>query len=195
MKILNASDIEVVSFSKDEHADMLIPFSCGQQEEHQSIAQYFFDCQKHPDAKLYVVKNTSDGDIIGLFALSCSSIIKMIDDASRNNTLPAIELKAFALSEKYQHKTVSPDITIGDLVLGFIKAKVKWIVTNICGARYLILYSVASAERFYTRNGFAAFDQYIYSSPGSFSEGCTGMFMNIEDVFNTCHIVRYKRDQ
>ena len=182
------SDIETVRFNWDEHADMLPNFSCGEEEEHKALDQYFNDFTKCPDAKLYIVRHKKSNEIIGLFALSCSSVTKteyQFKYPPSPDVVPAIELKAFALSEEYQHQTIDgldERITIGDIVIGLVKSQVKWIVNNVCGARYIILYSVYSAISFYKRNGFSSFNEYVSSKPSNFSSDCYGMFMSIEEM-------------
>lgn len=181
-------DIETVRFNWDEHADMLPNFSCGEEDEHKALGQYFNGCTKCSDSKLYIVRHKTSNEVIGLFALSCSSVTRTEPAtaySSSPDVVPAIELKAFALSEDYQHKTLDgfeDRITIGDIVIGLVKSQVKWIVDNVCGARYIILYSVDSAINFYSRNGFVSFNEYVFSTPSNYSDGCTGMFMSIDKI-------------
>ena len=71
--------------------------------------------------------------------------------------IPSVELKMFAVSEKYQdsfYKYEGEVKPISAWILELIIGKVYHMKTNMLGIKALFLHSVPEAESFYKRNGF-----------------------------------------
>ncbi len=67
-------------------------------------------------------------------------------------------------------------IVTNTFILVILK-KCRTISETIIGARYIILYSVADAVRFYKRNMFEPYTKFMTQDKIRFLDGCTPMFM------------------
>lgn len=156
-----------------------VSFSCGQSE----IDRYFReDLLTDDDAVSYCFwADSNKQDLVGIASLSCSGII--IKSHDHFNITPAIEVKIFAVDEKYQHQPF-PDDDSGernwsDYCLDYLIAEIYDITKKVCGARHIVLYSVPGAESFYRRNNFENFVGYMEMPSNSYIDGCIPMFLNL----------------
>jgi hypothetical protein len=71
------------------------------------------------------------------------------------------------------------DMYFSDYLLCDIIKKIVDFTENICGANSIILYSVPYAIKFYERNGFEPFKEYMVSSDDSYLNECEPMWLQL----------------
>ncbi len=156
-----------------------VSFNCGQD---------MIDCYYREklltdnDAVSYCFwKDDQKQELVGIASLSCSGII--IQSRNHFNITPAIEVKIFAIDEKYQHQPFPEDDDglshWSDYCLYYLIEKITEIAENICGAGHIVLYSVPEAGSFYRRHGFKDFVGNMEKPSNLFVEGCIPMFLNL----------------
>ena len=156
-----------------------ISFSCGQH-----YIDNYFKSKMLCDTKSVPYCFWADDnrkELVGIAALSCSGII--IKSANSFHITPAIEVKIFAVDEKYQHK-VFPDADEdgghwSDYCLNYLLYEINIITENVCGAEHVVLYSVPEAVSFYKRNSFESFTDLMQMPSNYFVDGCVPMFLNL----------------
>lgn len=156
-----------------------ISFSCGQ-----PFIDNYYKNEMFCDTKSVPYCFWADDDkkeLVGIAALSCSGII--IKSADRFHITPAIEVKIFAVDERYQHKVFSDADEDGghwsDYCLSYLLCEIHSIAENVCGAEHVVLYSVPEAVSFYKRNFFKSFTELMKMPSNLFIDGCTPMFLNL----------------
>lgn len=156
-----------------------VSFNCGQEV----INSYFEEkLLTDNDAVSYCFwADDQKQELVGIASLSCSGII--IQSYNHFNITPAIEVKIFAVDEKYQHQPF-PDDDCGsshwsDYCLYYLIEKITEIAENSCGASHVVLYSVPEAVSFYERNGFHTFVGDMEKPSNVFVDGCIPMFLNL----------------
>lgn len=120
-------------------------------------------------------------ELVGIASLSCSGII--IKSANSFNLTPAIEVKIFAVDEKYQHK-VFPDADEeqkhwSDYCWYYLIEIIYDIVERACGADHVVLYSVPDAVSFYKRNHLKEFVPLMTKPSNHLIDGCVPMFLTL----------------
>ena len=129
-----------------------VSFNCGQD----GIDSYFEEklLTDHDAVSYCFWTDASKQELVGIASLSCSGII--IQSRNHFNITPAIEVKIFAIDEKYQHQAFPDDdggaLNWSDYCLYYLLEKITDIAENICGASHVVLYSVPEAVSFYRRN-------------------------------------------
>jgi hypothetical protein len=153
-------------------------FDCGNNLINNYIRLHF---EEDTSSVSYIFENTEDGTMLGFVSVACSGIHKAAE--KDRVTLPAIEIKYFALATKYQklrfdetdeHYYLSDKIL--SEVINFCVEVKKYI-----GASAIVLYSVPDKVGFYARNGFTPFDEYMVPDTYYKIEGCIPMFMPLGD--------------
>jgi len=160
-----------------KHRDMLCAFSCGNKEELDGVNDFIRNkALGAHDCTSFVLVNTETEDIIAIYSLCCSGIMLGTGPV---NLIPAVELKMFALNEKYQHLPYAKDPSEGNLsdsIFSFIASQVEDFTEKQCGAEHIVLYSLPSAKNFYLRNGCRTFTELMQPNGDMFLEGCIPMF-------------------
>lgn len=126
--------------------------------------------------KLFI--NKKNKDIVAYFSLCSSAIVYKI--MGKLHYEPAIEIKMFAVNEKYQHMKYSEDeeeLTLSDMILSMVIGEIRDIGEKYCGVKSVILYSVPEAYNFYDRNFFEDFNEYMVKDQGCFTNDCKAMYM------------------
>jgi hypothetical protein len=152
-------------------------FNCGNEVINEYLKkEAYMDTQ----ATTFLIVSNSDRQVIAYYSLNCSGFV--VGDEKKFTIYPAVEIKMFAIDERYQHMPYSTDDEDGNLsdmlfsdVIGYIYA----FTDNMCGADKVILYSVPNAESFYIRNGFKRFERFMLQSTSLFLEGCIPMYLNL----------------
>lgn len=165
-KLLTSSDIDLV---KD--------FDCGNQVINDYLKQ---EALKDTKATTFIVVNTETNEVICYYSLNCSGFV--VNNGNNFTIYPAVEVKMFAIDEKYQHLPYSKSFKDGNFsdmlfneVIGFI-----YEFTDLyCGADKVILYAVPNAESFYKRNGFKRFESFMLQSTSLFLNGCIPMYLSL----------------
>lgn len=106
----------------------------------------------------------------------------MVENYKHKYFSPAIELKMFAIDNKYKKMQYSKDddeYLLSDNLLCSVIKEIIGITENICGASNIILYSVPYTIEFYKRNGFEPFREYMISSDDMYLNGCLPMLLKL----------------
>lgn len=167
---------EPILLTKD-YITLVQKFNCGNEVINNYLKNNAYNDSK---ATTFIVLDTKLNEIICYYSLNCSGFV--IDNGNNFTIYPAVEIKMFAIDEKYQHMPYSESIEDGNLsdmlfseVIGFIYS----FTDNFCGADKVILYSVPEAESFYIRNGFKRFESFMLQSTSLFLDGCIPMYLNL----------------
>lgn len=155
-----------------------ISFNCGNEyiDNYYKENKIFLD----NDAVTYCFwTDESKRALVGIASLSCSGII--IKSKTQFYLEPAIEIKIFAVDEKYQHVTFPDEETNenwSDYCLFYLFEIIDDICTH-CGAAHIVLYSVKQAEGFYKRHHFERFKELMERPSNREIDGCIPMFINL----------------
>lgn len=163
-----------------EVPDLLSNFRSG----NDSIDKYF-KCQAKDDAEAvtYCFIDENKNELIALSTLSCNGII--IKANSLIQTVPAVEIKYFAVNEDYHSKPIPIDNELmsgeiynwSDYCFDITIRKIVEFTCNYCGAGRVFLYSVEKAIHFYERKGMKRFTGYMHKDDRNYLDGCTPMFL------------------
>ena len=166
--------MEVVS---EDTASIFSGFVCGNEE----IDQYFREqAQKDVQNVIYLYRNKINGDVIGAAAICCSGI--NVGGKALMQLIPAIKIDYFAIMESY-HGLRFPGTEeeerfhYSDAFLCELVHEIHKIAERFVGARFIVLYSVPEAVRFYKRNLFSEFMDYMGAEQHGYIEGCEPMYM------------------
>lgn len=167
-------ELTVLSPNSDK---LLGDFDCGTEVFNNYIRN---DSYRDNSCVTYIVTDKAAHKTIGFASLACSGICFQVDNYRK--TLPAIEIKYFAIVSEYQklrQNRETEHLYFSDRILCELIKRCYDISTQIIGAEYIVLYSVPSAVWFYRRNKFNEYNQYMNPDNTLFLEGCTPMFMNL----------------
>ena len=169
--------------------NILQAFSCGNEQ-----LDYFIHNELVCNGKV----NTEDGlpfkvidlqtkDIIGVVSLAASGIIFKVNNYI--NVLPAIKIDIFAIDTKYQKmhydkeseqaESASAHYYFSDDVLGTFITHCKNIASEKAVAHYIVLYADKEKRRFYTRNFFNDFSEFMVKEQNMQINANDPMFMKL----------------
>lgn len=138
---------------------------------------------KDTTSKTFLILDTLDNieEIVGLYTLCCSGYI--IESHDKYYIYPAVEIKYFAMNDKYQDILFSneQDDCLSGCILSVIIGYIMNFTENYCGANKIILYSVPNAVNFYKRSGFKPFENYMLKSNERYLEDCTPMYFDLNE--------------
>lgn len=166
--------LEYVSLEECEQLDL---FNCGNETIDEIIKH---ELVSDTMTKSFAVLNRNDNDAVAVYSLSCSGFVIRYDQ--KIFIYPAVEIKYFAVNEKYQDIQYCDDKEQGCLsnaIFDRIIADIYSFTENYCGADKIILYAVPSAYDFYKRIGFEDFKDFMQQSQDRFLDGCIPMFFNM----------------
>ena len=164
-------------FEKVEPEDMekLQAFSCGNDILDQYIRQDIFDegedgrVVKCEDGLHFKVLDVGTNEIVGFVSLATSGIIHK--QGTYTHLLPAIKIDVFAIDERYQKMHYNQESEESDAadehyyfsddVMGTVLCHCREIDDNYALVNYIILYADESAERFYRRNLFEDYREFM----------------------------------
>lgn len=130
--------------------------------------------------KAFAVIDKEHNEAVAVYSLSCSGFI--IQFSQKVCIYPAVEIKYFAMNEKYQDIQYCEDKSLGCLsnaIFDQIIADIYEFTDKYCGADKIILYAVPSAYDFYKRIGFEDFKDFMLQSQDRFLDGCIPMFFDM----------------
>jgi hypothetical protein len=154
-------------------------FDCGNEVMNRYLKEQSFDDSK---ATTFIIKDNDTDAVICYYSLSCSGLVVNTNNGNKFNIYPSVEIKMFAVDEKYQHipQSAEPDsCSLSDMLLYEVIAHINDFTENECGADKIILYSVPKAESFYSRNMFCRFEDYMKPASDWFTSECIPMFMTL----------------
>jgi len=178
MTMIYAKDIDntPILLTKD-NISLVRNFNCG----NKVINEYLkFKALEDTQATTFIVLDDNSNDIICYYSLSCCGFV--VNNGTNFTIYPAVEIKMFAIDEKYQHMNYSENIEDGnfsDMLFSEVIGNIYNFTDNYCGADKVILYSVPDAESFYTRNGFKRFERFMLQSTSIFVDGCIPMYLSL----------------
>ncbi len=159
------------------NGSLLEDFDCG----NSAINEYFHkECREDSGSVTYLAVDRSSGKIVGVACLACSGILHVI--GQYRNTIPAISIKYFAIKSdfhKMKHYPEEDHFYFSDQVLCDLIRICYNISENTIGAEYIILYAVPDAVKFYTRNGFKEFSEFMVPDNTRFLNECIPMYMRL----------------
>lgn len=175
---------------KPEDYDILQAFSCGNEKLDGFIHKELIEHNEvnTEDGLPFKVVDTSTGKVIGVVSLAASGIIYKV----RNYThvLPAIKIDVFAIDIAYQklHYDVTSEKSenaddhyyFSDDVMGTFIKHCRDISEQKAIAHYIVLYADKKAKRFYTRNFFNEFSEFMIKEKNMEIEANDPMYMEID---------------
>lgn len=172
-----------VELADTQHQELMERFDCGNGEINGYLAK---KAVSDHSARTYLYLNDDTGDVIGFVTLACSGIMVKVDEF--RETLPAVEIKYFAVANAYQ-KVVLLGVPgdsdnhyyVSDELFANAVAMINEITKHTIGASHIILYSVPTAVNFYQRNFMEDFNEYMVPNRTSYLEGCVPMFCMLPD--------------
>lgn len=171
---INISKAERVT---EENIAITRSFDCG----NETLNDYLkIDAKDDAHSTVFMIIDKDVQSVIGYYSLRCSGFV--INCNNHFTIYPAVEIKMFAIDEKYQHTSIS-DIaeegTLSDAILAYVISEIYDFTNNYCGADKVILYSVPKAVDFYSKNGFKAFEEFMLKSESRFLDGCIPMYLDL----------------
>lgn len=164
-KRLSENDIEFVQ-----------SFDCGNEIINNYLKEHAYNDSKSTTSLIY---DLSNNHVVSYYSLNCSGFV--INSNSHIIIYPAVEIKMFAVDENYKHILFSSEdnFTLSDYIFSNVISKIYDFTEEYCGADKVILYSVPRAEKFYRKNGFKRFQDFMLQSESKFIDGCIPMYMNL----------------
>jgi hypothetical protein len=163
-------DYELVLLtSKDK--DKLKSFDCGNVKLNHFINEEIvpYDEVINEDGLIYKAEDRETGDIIGIVSLAASGII--LSQTNYLKILPAVKIDVFAVDLKYQKMHYNQEseqdadrdnhFYLSDDIMAHVIKRCFEISENYLLVDYILLYADKKAYRFYERNCFLNFENYM----------------------------------
>ena len=155
----------MLTIVKPEDRKRLQAFYCGHEVLDNYISNEIFE--KYEQQGLhFIITNLKNDDVIGFVSLATSGIIHKVDNYLHN--CPAIKIDVFAIDCKYQKMHISEEseksedhFYLSDLILADVIQHCREIDEKYALIDYIILYADKRAERFYIRNQFMHYEQFM----------------------------------
>ncbi len=166
---------------EEAHRDCINNYCCNQDELNKYLKE---NAIKESELGIGITKIgiSDEGEILFYYTLCCSSIVES-SSGIRIIYRPAVEIKFFSVNKRY-HKIVYDQDEEGtmyysDLFLADVINDINTFTSNTCAAEFVVLYSVPEAVKFFSRNLFDAFEEFMEKSDNTYLMGCTPMFMTL----------------
>lgn len=182
-KYLENFRINVEKYKPDSHDDIIKKFDCG----NESINNCLCDA-KDFSATTILFFNHDSNDLIGYCSYCCSSIriqeeIKEYEEPKIiTECYPAMEIKLFGISKKYQKCKFSlngKEQSVSIFIFKYILNYLKHISDNYIFSSYIILYSLPDVTGFYEKSQFEFISKDKEVLKGYFSQDCVPMYLPI----------------
>lgn len=156
---------------KPEDLTKLQAFCCGNKKlDHYIHKELIINREVDVEDGLpFKVYDIETNEILGIFSLASSGIIYKISNYT--HVLPAIKIDVFAIDEKYQklHMDLNSQLEsdpnnhfyFSDIVMCDVIKHCRNISENMALAKYIVLYADKKAKRFYERNLFNNFSEFM----------------------------------
>ncbi|MDE5768189.1 MAG: hypothetical protein K2H82_02270 [Oscillospiraceae bacterium] len=160
----------------EEDKIIIQSFDCGNEVINSYLKEH---ADQDPQSTTFVIYDLEKNLVVSYYSLSCSGFVLNLN--SHITIYPAVEIKMFAVDEKYKHMLFSQDdeFTLSDYIFSHVIAKIYDFTEKTCGADKIILYAVPQAENFYIKNGFTRFQNFMLQSESKFLDGCIPMYMDL----------------
>ncbi|MGL4876147.1 MAG: hypothetical protein ACRC30_16020 [Clostridium sp.] len=177
-------DYEIIIYNDNSKKQFknICNFTCG----NENIDEYLKEkCLNDLDEGLGLTKvilNSRNKDVIGFYTLCTTAIVYRI--SGKDHYKPSMEVKYFAMNERYQglfFKSDNPEdkLTLSDMIFSSIIGEINEISETICGISSIVLYAVPKAYNFYKKNFFEPFNKYMARDEGKYIKDCIPMFMEL----------------
>lgn len=168
MDVTNSKKLDIVEYNKKKYLSLIESFDCG----NQGLNKLLKEVNSHHCTTMLLV---TDDKIIGYFSFRCYSVV------INSEVYPAIEIRSYAIDNKYQGLKLPSGITISHTFINIMIEHCGNISKNIIRAKYFVLHSLNNEKtlRFYKKVGFELLDNgnVLYDE---FNNECIPMFMKIE---------------
>lgn len=168
-------DIQLLTPQNKRYTDR---FFC----DYPSIDAYFQEAAPYdPTVVTYLFIDAEEDELIACATISCSAIFNLDDKDRFSTILSAMEIKFFAVDEKYKHLpyTKNAKLTLSHYILIYMLKMMQDLSHNSVGAAKVVLYSVPEAVRFYKRCDFKEFGDTMFGDKGIFVDGCVPMYFDL----------------
>lgn len=174
---------------KVEDYNDLQPFTCGNTKLDSHIHNNVIQNGEivDEDGLYYVFRDLSTGKIIAVVSLAASGII--FEATNYMHILPAIKIDVLAVDKAYQkmHYDVSSELAqdpdehyyFSDDIMGTILQHCRNIAEQTLLANFIVLYADKKAYRYYVRNGFLDYSEFMVKEHNQEINENIPMYMNI----------------
>lgn len=166
---------------KVEDLEELQPFICGNKKLDEHIRKRVIQEGQivDEDGLYFVFRDLSNKRIIAVVSLAASGIIFSVSNYM--HVLPAIKIDVFAVDKEYQkiHYDKESEMDsenhyyFSDDIMGTVLSHCRKIAEEKALAQYVVLYADKNAYRFYIRNGFSDYSEFMIKEKNQkISENC-----------------------
>lgn len=186
---------EEISFDfrplKVEDYKNLQPFTCGNKKLDEHIHNSVIQNGKiaDEDGLYFVFIDEKTNKIIGVVSLATSGIV--FEQTNYMHVLPAIKIDVLAVDTNYQKLHYNKESEeaedhddhyyFSDDIMGEIITHCRMISEFKALAQYIVLYADKKAERYYERNGFLCFEEFMVKENNQEINENIPMYMSLED--------------
>ena len=150
---------------KPEDKNKLQAFCCGNDILDHYIHEEIFE-DKDAQGLHFIVTDKKTGDVICFVSLTTSGII--FREGSYTEVLPSIKIDVFAVDVQYQKMHFDEEsfqsdehFYLSDDIMCAVIRHCREIDENYAMVNYILLYADKKAERFYERNGYGHFCEFM----------------------------------
>lgn len=155
-------------------------FDCGNEEINNHIKRYasFSDAER-----FFAMIDAATNRAICVYSLKATAITTEQSAREGAYYYPAIEIAIFAVDKNFQdtiYRCSGFEAYISDYMLCSVVDRIVGICRNSCAVQYIMLFSTYDAIRFYKRNKFKEFNQFMKNND-SYIEYCQPMYLPLSD--------------
>ncbi|MEA5012903.1 MAG: hypothetical protein VB100_14415 [Angelakisella sp.] len=156
---------------------LLKDFDCG----NPSINEFFLNSCDNLNVVTYLWLETVSQQPVCLYSLSCSGLM-LHTTADKIQIHPAVEIQMFAVNKPYMKLRYdnSTQNTLSQMFVSNMIEEIRKFTDEICGARYIVLYSVPKAFNFWkSKCNFSEFTELMHPNQSPYLDDCTPFFYNM----------------
>lgn len=175
---------------KVEDYEDLQPFTCGNEKLDAHIHTGVIKNGEivDEDGLYFVFRDKDTKKVIGVVSLAASGIV--FEQTNYMHVLPAVKIDVFAVDVRYQkmhydresEASDDPDdhYYFSDEIMGEIIRHCRDLSETKAFAEFIVLYADTKAKRYYQRNGFSDFKDYMVKENNQEINENIPMFMKLE---------------
>lgn len=180
----------------DISQDVLQKFDCGHPDFNDFLVNDAAECTNNGDGVTYVLVDKEEYDnktISAVFAFATiqSTALQYYDSTNNKRiySIPAVEIKYFAISKKFQRQIaflIDPNKYYSTIFFEYFLVDLYEMSTKTIGFQAIFLRANENGERLYKRKKFVDATEYIIPFEEDDPLGkCTPMFLLIQDnIYN-----------
>lgn len=159
-KDIDYSDLIII---RPEDREKLQAFCCGNKILDNYIHNEIFENSDRQGLHFMVINNSNE-DVIAFVSLATSGIV--FETGIHIEILPSIKIDVIAVDKKYQKMPYYEDMGddhcyLSDLIMASVIGHIRKIDEEYALVDYIVLYADKDAERYYERNGFGYYSEYM----------------------------------